>query len=86
MEWYRPKGNDDFIGGSLNYRISSNNSLPSNNRFPPPPLPPPTHITGFPIGISIAVNLEDEPKVESDPAKLISDDSSCDAEDTDIEN
>ena len=34
----------------------------------------------------IAVNLEDEAKKESDPAKLISDDSSSDAEDIDIEN
>ena len=34
----------------------------------------------------IAVNLEDEAKKESDPAKLISDDSSSDAEDIDTEN
>ena len=34
----------------------------------------------------IAVNLEDEAKKKSDPAKLISDDSSSDAEDIDIEN
>ena len=34
----------------------------------------------------IAVNLEDEAKKESDPAKLISDDSSSDAEGIDIEN
>ena len=34
----------------------------------------------------IAVNLEDEAKKESDPAKLISDDSTSDAEDIDIEN
>ena len=34
----------------------------------------------------IAVNLEDGAKKESDPAKLISDDSSSDAEDIDIEN
>ena len=32
------------------------------------------------------LNLEDEAKVESDSAKLISDDSSSDAEDIDIEN
>ena len=35
---------------------------------------------------AIAVNLEDEAKVESDPTKLISDDSGSDAEDINIEN
>ena len=48
---------------------------------PPPPTP-----LGYPQGMPIAVNLEDEAKKESDPAKLISDDSSSDAEDIDIEN
>ena len=47
------------------------------------PLPTPL---GYPQGMPIAVNLEDEAKKESDPAKLISDDSSSDAEDIDIEN
>ena len=32
----------------------------------------------------MAVNFEGKAKVESDPAKLISDDSSCDAEDIDV--
>ena len=36
--------------------------------------------------IAIAVNLEDEAKEESDPTKLISDDSGSDAEDINIEN
>ena len=36
--------------------------------------------------IPIAINLEDEAKVESDPAKLISDDSGSDAEDVNVEN
>ena len=36
--------------------------------------------------LCLLLNLEDEAKVESDPAKLISDDSSSDAEDIDIEN
>ena len=48
---------------------------------PPPPTP-----LDYPQGMPIAVNLEDEAKKESDPAKLISDDSSSDAEDIDIEN
>ena len=47
--------------------------------------PPPT-LLGYPQGMPIAVNLEDEAKKESDPAKLISDDSSSDAEDIDTEN
>ena len=41
---------------------------------------------GYPQGLPIAVNLEDEAKKESDPAQLISDDSSSDADDIDIEN
>ena len=32
----------------------------------------------LPLGIPIAVNLEDEAKVETDPAKLISDESRSD--------
>ena len=79
------------------YRISSNNSRPSNNRlvltemFKSPPPPPSPHRTtttpiGYPLVIPIAVNLENEAKVESDPAKLIIDDSGSDAEDINIEN
>ena len=80
------------------YRISSNNSRPSNNRLvltemfksPPPPPPSPHRTTttpiGYPLVIPIAVNLENEAKVESDPAKLIIDDSGSDAEDINIEN
>ena len=49
--------------------------------IPPPPTP-----IGYPQGIPMVLNLEDKAKVESDPAKLISDDSSSDAEDIDIEN
>ena len=52
-----------------------------NNRLPRIIGPPPT-TTGNPLSIPIAVNLEDEAEVESDPAKLISDD----AEDIDNEN
>ena len=48
---------------------------------PPPPTP-----LGYPQGMPIAVNLEDEAKKESDPAKLINDNSSSDAENIDIEN
>ena len=36
---------------------------------------------GYLQGLPIAINLEDEAKKESRPAKLISDDSSSDAED-----
>ena len=79
------------------YRISSNNSRPSNNRlvltemFKSPPPPPSPHRTtttpiGYPLVIPIAVNLENEAKVESDPAKLIIDDSGSDAEGINIEN
>ena len=39
----------------------------------------------YPLVIPLAVNLEDEAKVESDPAKLISDDSGSDAEDINID-
>ena len=54
----------------------------------PPPSPHPITTTpiGYPLVIPIAVNLEDEAKLESDPAKLISDDSGSDAEDINIEN
>ena len=37
-------------------------------------------------GISVAINLNDEPEMESDPAKVISDDSGSDAEDIDFEH
>ena len=43
--------------------------------------PPPTPL-GYPLGIPIVVNLEDESKVESDPTKLISDDSSSEENST----
>ena len=49
-----------------------------NNR---PPIP-----IGYPLGIPIAVNLEDDGKVEFDPAKLVSDDSSSDTKNIDTEN
>lgn len=52
-------------------------------------MPPPTTATtplGYPQGLPIAVNLEDEAKKESHPAQLISEDSSSDADDIDIEN
>ena len=68
----------------MTYRISSNNSRPSINRLPriiASHLPP---LLGYPLGIPMAVNFEGKAKVESDPAKLISDDSSCDAEDIDV--
>ena len=83
------------------YRVSSNNSRPFNRlpwiiaplcrkclKLPPPSNnpPPPTTPLGYPQGLPIAVNLEDEAKKESDPAQLISDDSSSDADDIDIEN
>ena len=57
-------------------------------KSPPPPSPHPITTTpiGYPLVIPIAVNLEDEAKLESDPAKLISDDSGSDAEDINIEN
>ena len=41
---------------------------------------------GYLQGLPIAVNLEDEAMKESHPAKLISDNSSSDADDIDIEN
>ena len=41
---------------------------------------------GYPLGIPIAVNLEDDAKVEFDPAKLVSDDSSSDTKNIDTEN
>ena len=56
---------------------------PSNN---PPPPPTTTTPLGYPQGLPIAVNLEDEAKKESDPAQLISDDSSSNVDDIDIEN
>ena len=83
------------------YRVASNNSRPFNRlpwiiaplcrkclKLPPPSNnpPPPTTPLGYPQGLPIAVNLEDEAKKESDPAQLISDDSSSDADDIDIEN
>ena len=37
-------------------------------------------------GISVAVNLNDEAEMESDPVNVISDDSGSDAEDIDIEH
>ena len=37
------------------------------------------------VGISVAVNLNDEAKMESDPVKVISDDSGSDAVDIDID-
>ena len=37
-------------------------------------------------GISVAVNLNDEPEMEFDPVKVISDDSGSNAEDIDIEH
>ena len=37
-------------------------------------------------GTSVAVNLNDEAEMESDPVKVISDDSGSDAEDIDIEH
>ena len=37
-------------------------------------------------GISVAVNLNDEAEMESDPLKVISDDSGSDAKDIDIEH
>ena len=37
-------------------------------------------------GISVAVNLNDEAEMESDPVKVISDDSGSDAKDIDIEH
>ena len=49
----------------------------------PPPLRYPYRL---PARAPIAINLEDETKVEFDSAKLISDDSSSDAEDIDVEN
>ena len=51
------------------------------------PHPHPTTTTPmvYPLVIPLAVNLEDEAKVESDPAKLISDDSGSDAEDINID-
>ena len=36
--------------------------------------------------ISVAVNLNDEAEMESDPVKVINDDSGSDAEDIDIEH
>ena len=51
-----------------------------------PPPPPPRYPYRLPARAPIAINLEDEAKGEFDSAKLISDDSSSDAEDTDIEN
>ena len=79
------------------YCISSNNSHPLFNslrqiitslwriglKWSPPPHPTPT---GYPLGIPIVVDLEGEAKVESDPAKLISNNLGSDAEDMDIEN
>ena len=49
-------------------------------------VPPPRYPYRLPARAPIAINLEDEAKVEFDSAKLISDDSSSDAEDIDIEN
>ena len=46
-----------------------------------PPIP-----IGYPLGIPIVVNLEDDAKVEFDPAKLVSDDSSSDTKNIDTEN
>ena len=37
-------------------------------------------------GISVAVNLNDEAEMESDPVKVISDDSGSDAKNIDIEH
>ena len=51
---------------------------PAMNNCPPPPTIP----LGYPLGIPIVVNLEDESKVESDPTKLISDDSSSEENST----
>ena len=47
---------------------------------------PAPHPVGYPLGIPMVVDLEDTAKVESDPAKLIRDNSSSSAEDIDIEN
>ena len=57
----------------FNYRISSNNQ----------PLSHPYRLLA--VDTPIAIIFEDKAKVESDPATLISDDSSSDAEDIDKE-
>ena len=61
-----PRGNHNICRIIFRYRISSNNSRPSNNRSPPTPLSPSSLLFTPPCQV----------EVESDPAKLISDDSS----------
>ena len=62
-----PRGNHNICRNIFRYRISSNNSRPSNNRSPPPH---PSRRLLFCLSPPCQV------EVESDPAKLISDDSS----------
>ena len=73
--------------GAMEYRISSNNSRPSIYRLPriiAPPLPPPLY-TFLPSSLFLIPPCPCQVEVESDAGKLISDDSSSDAEDIDIE-
>ena len=68
-----PRGSHNICRIIFRYRISSNNSRPSINRLPriiPPPLTQPSRQSLFCLSPPCQV------EVESDQAKLISDDSS----------
>ena len=83
--YHRPRGTSKYHV----YRISSNNSHSSINLLPwiiaPCSHPPPLTPIGYPLGIPTPVNLEDW-SLSGVWSKPISDDSSSDVEDIDIEN
>ena len=70
--------------GAMEYRISSNNSHPSIYRLPRIITPPPLY-TFLPSSLFLIPPCPCQVQVESHAGKLISDDSSSDAEDIDIE-